>query len=80
MIDAVFQQAPFDDKNDLKRIKDIATEVEQRVKRMPGYHYGRCDRCGYNRSGIARVSDGQFICVQCLSKDEVERRFKEAAD
>lgn len=78
MIDVVFQQAPFDDKNDWKRIKNIAKEVEQRVKRMPGYRYARCDRCGYNYSGIARISDGQFICVQCLTKDEIERRFKEA--
>lgn len=78
MIDAIFQQAPFDDKNDIKRIEEIAKEVEQRAKEMPGYRYGECDRCGWKGQGFTRVLDGQFICVKCLITDEVERKFKEA--
>lgn len=77
-MDVIFSKLRFDDKKDLKRIEEIAKEVEQRVKRIPGYSYGKCDRCGYNRSGFARVVDGQFICVRCLIKDEVERRLNEA--
>lgn len=76
-MDAIFQQAPFDDKNDIKRIEEIAKEVEQRAKRTPGYRYGECDRCGKNGQGFAIVLDGSFLCVGCLVKDEVERRFKE---
>lgn len=77
-MDAIFQQAPFDDKKDLKRIEEIYKEVEQRSKRTPGYRYGKCDRCGHNRNGLARVLDMKFVCVQCLFEDEVELKFKEA--
>lgn len=77
-MDVIFQQAPFDDKKDLKRIEEICKEVEQRAKITPGYRYGKCDRCGHNRNGFARVLDGNFLCIECLVKDEVERKFKEA--
>ena len=76
-MDAIFQQAPFDDRNDLKRIEEVAKEVEQRARKMLGLHYGECSRCGRHGQCIARVLDGQFLCVKCLIKDEVERRFKE---
>lgn len=77
-MDAVFQQAPFDDKNDLKRIEEISKEVEQRARKTPGYRYGKCNICGHNRNGFARVLDVKFVCIHCLIKDVVERRFKEA--
>ena len=77
MIDVIFQQAPFDDKNDLKRIEAIAKEFEQRTKKMQGLRYGECSRCGWHGQGFARVLDGQFVCLKCLTKDEIERRFKE---
>ena len=76
-MDAIFQQAPFDDKKDIIRIKEICKDVEQRAKRMPGYSYGKCNRCGRKGQGFARVLDGSFLCVGCLCKDEVERKFKE---
>ena len=76
-MDAIFQQAPFDDKNDIRRIEEICKEVEQRAKRTPGYRYDKCNRCGRNERGFSRVLDGMFFCVGCLCKDEVERRFKE---
>lgn len=76
-MDAIFQQAPFDDKKDNERIEEIAKDVEQRLKRMPGYHYGECNRCGRNGQGFSSVLDGGFLCVKCLCKDEVERKFKE---
>lgn len=69
MIDVIFQQAPFDAKKDLKRIDEIAKEVEQRARRTPGYHYDKCSRCRYNRSGFVRVVDERFICVRCLIDD-----------
>lgn len=74
-MDAIFHQAPFDDKKDLKRIEEIAEEVMQRARRTPGYRYGKCDICGRHGNGFARVLDGRFVCVHCLIKDEVERRF-----
>lgn len=77
-MDAIFQQAPFDEKNDIRRIEEIAKEVEYRAKRTPGYHYGKCSKCGRIENGFARVLDGSFICVGCLVKDEVERKFNEA--
>ena len=77
MMDEIFQQAPFDDKKDIRRIEEICKDVEQRAKRTPGYRYDKCNRCGRNRQGFARVLDGSFLCVECLSKEEVERKFKE---
>lgn len=73
-----FQQAPFDEKNDSKRIKEIAKEVEERSIETPGYRYGICYRCGRHNNGFARVLDGRFVCIQCIFEDEVDRRFKEA--
>lgn len=78
MIDTIFQQAPFDDKNDLKRIEAIAKEFEQRVRKTTGLRYGECSRCGWHGQGFTSVLDGQFVCLKCLTEDEVERRFKEA--
>lgn len=76
-MDAIFQQAPFDEKKDIKRIEEIAKEVEQRAKRMPGYHYDECGRCGRNEKGFTSMLEGRFVCIRCILKDEVERRFKE---
>ena len=78
MMDTIFQQAPFDDRNDLKRIEAIAKEVEQRARKMDGIHYGECYRCGWRGQGFAGGLNCHFLCVKCLIKDEVERRFKEA--
>ena len=78
MIETIFQQAPFDDKNDIKRIKAIAKEFEQQVRKMQGLRYGECSRCGWHGQGFASVLDRQFVCLKCLTKDYVERRFKEA--
>lgn len=77
-MDAIFQQAPFDNKKDIRRIEEIVKEVEQRAKRTPGYRYDKCNRCGRKGQGFSGVLDGSFICVGCLVKDEVERKFKEA--
>ena len=32
-MDAIFQQAPFDDKKDIRRIEEICKDVEQRAKK-----------------------------------------------
>lgn len=76
-MDAIFQQAPFDEKNDIKRIEEIAKDVEQRAKRTPGYYYDECSKCGRKESGFASVLTGRFVCIRCLIKDKVERRFEE---
>lgn len=73
-MDTVFQQAPFDNKKDLKSIEEIAKEVEQKVREFGG-HYDRCDRCGERYRGITNCA-GAFTCVRCLLKDRVECRFK----
>lgn len=77
-MDAIFQQAPFDEKNDLKSINMIAKEMAERSRKTPGYRYGECYRCGRHRNGFAREIYGLFVCIQCLFEDEVDRRFKEA--
>ena len=77
-METIFQQAPFDDKNNIERIKAIAKETEQRLRKMPGFRYGECSRCGWHGRGFSSVLDRQFICIKCLIKGEVERRFKEA--
>lgn len=74
---AIFQQAPFDDKNDLKRIEAIAKEVEERFNKNPLKWYGTCDKCGWQGRGISKPMEGTFTCIKCLVRDEVERRFKE---
>ena len=78
MMEQVFQQAPFDEKKDIRRIEEIAKDVEQRVKRMPSCRYDECSRCGKKGQGFSSFLDGSFLCVGCLIKDEVERKFKEA--
>lgn len=77
-MDAIFQQAPFDDKNDLKRIEAIAKEVEERFNKSPLKWNGTCDKCGRRGRGIFKPMEGTFTCIKCLVRDEVERRFKEA--
>lgn len=76
-MDVIFQQAPFDDRKDIKRIEEIAEEVERRMKAMPGFHYGECSRCKRRGPGLARILDGQFICRIFLITDEVNRQLME---
>jgi hypothetical protein len=77
-MEAIFQQALFDDKNDIKRIEAIAKEVEERFNKNPLKWYDTCTKCGWKGRGIANPMDGTFTCIRCLVKNEVERRFKEA--
>ena len=76
-MDVIFQQAPFDDKNDIKRIEAIAKEVEERVNKSPLIWYGTCNKCGWLGRGISNPMEGTFTCIKCLVIDEVERKFKE---
>ena len=78
MIEAIFQQAKFDDKNDIKRIEAIAKEVEERFNKIPIKWYDTCNKCGMRSRGLYNSMERTFTCVKCLVKDEVERRFKEA--
>lgn len=77
-MEVVFQQAKFDDKNDIKRIEAIAKEVEERFNKSPLKWYGTCNKCGMRSRGISNPMVRTFTCVKCLVKVEVERRFKEA--
>ena len=77
-MDAIFQQDPFDDKNDIKLIEAIAKEVEERVNKSPLKWYDTCNKCGWQGRGISNPMEGTFTCVKCIIKDEVERRFREA--
>lgn len=76
-MEAIFQQAKFDDKNDIKRIEAIAKEVEERFNKSPIKWYGTCNKCGMRSRGISNPMERTFTCIKCLVKDEVERRFKE---
>lgn len=77
-MESIFQQAPVDDKNDIKRIEAIAKEVEERFNKIPIKWYDTCDKCGWRGRGISNPIERTFTCVKCLVKDEVERRLKEA--
>lgn len=77
-MEAIFQQAKFDEKLDDKRYLDVFEEIRDRLKRNPLSTSYICDRCGRRRLGMANVMEGTFTCIKCLVKDEVERRFKEA--
>lgn len=77
-MEAIFQQAPFDEKNDIKRIEAIAKEVEEQFNKSSLKWYGTCNRCGWRGRGISSAMEGTFTCIKCLVTDEVERRFKEA--
>ena len=77
-MDTIFQQAPFDDKNDIKRIEAIAKEVDERINKSPLKWYDTCNNCGWRGRGISNPMEGTFTCVNCIIKDEVERRFREA--
>lgn len=76
-MEVIFQQAPFDDKNDIKRIEAIAKEVEERIKKSPLKWVNTCNKCGWRRLGISKPMEGTFTCIKCLVIEEVERRFKE---
>lgn len=75
-MEAVFQQAKFDEKLDEKRCLDVFKEVRDRLKRNPLSSKNTCSRCGHHRLGITNVMEGTFVCEICLAKDEVNRRYK----
>ena len=77
-MDTIFQQAPFDDKNDIERIEAIAKEVDERINKSPLKWYGTCNKCGWRGRGLSSPIEGTFTCIKCLVKEEVERRFNEA--
>lgn len=76
VMEAIFQQAPFDDKLDEKRCLDVFKEVRTRLERNPLSTSYICDRCGSRRLGMANVMEGTFTCEVCLAKDEIDRRYK----
>jgi hypothetical protein len=75
-MEAIFQQAKFDEKLDHKRCLDVIEEVRDRIKRYPLSSTNTCSRCGSNRFGIMNVMEGTFVCEICLAKDEINRRYK----
>ena len=77
-MEAIFQQAKFDEKLDEKRCLDVFKEVRQKLEQNPLSTSHICDRCGGLRLGIVNVMDDTFTCEICLAEDELERRFKEA--
>lgn len=72
-MDAIFQQAPFDDRNDIKRIEAAAKEMEQQLLKTPGLGRGKCDLCGCYGQCFARIIDAKFICIKCL----IQQRLKD---
>lgn len=75
-MEAIFQQAKFDEKLDDKRCIDVLEEVRSRLQQYPLKSTNTCTRCGSHRLGIANVMDGTFVCEICLAKDEINRRYK----
>lgn len=75
-MEAIFQQAKFDEKLDEKRCLDVFKEIRDRLERNPLSSTHTCSRCGSHRFGITNVMEGTFVCEICLAKDEVNRRYK----
>lgn len=75
-MEAIFQQAKFDEKLDDKKCLDVFEEVRDRLKRNPLSSKHTCSRCGHNYLGITNVMEGTFVCGICLAKDEINRRYK----
>lgn len=75
-MEAIFQQAKFDEKLDEKRCLDVFKEVRARLERNPLSYTHTCSRCGSHGLGITNVIEGTFVCEICLAKDEVNRRYK----
>lgn len=75
-MEAIFQQAKFDEKLDEKKCLDVFKEVRHKLEQNPLSTSYTCDRCGLRRLGMANVMDGTFTCEICLAKDEINRRYK----
>ena len=75
-MEAIFQQAKFDEKLDYKRCLDVFEEVRDRLKRNPLSSTNTCSRCRSHCLGITNVMEGTFVCERCLAKDEINRRYK----
>lgn len=74
-MEAIFQQAKFDEKLDDERIKEIAKEVEERFNKSPIKWYGLCE-CGRKDKGISNVLDGTFKCIRCMIREEINKRMQ----
>jgi hypothetical protein len=75
-MEAIFQQAKFDEKLDDKRCSDVFNEVHSRLQKNPLSLSHTCSRCGKFRLCISNVMEGTFVCEVCLAKDEINRRYK----
>lgn len=75
-MEAIFQQAKFDEKLDEKRCLEVIKEVRDRLKRHPLSSTNTCSICRSHRFGITNVMEGTFVCEICLAKDEINRRYK----
>lgn len=58
-MEAIFQQAKFDEKLDEKRCLDVFEEVRDRLKHNPLSSTNTCSRCGHHRLGITNVMEGK---------------------
>ena len=75
-METIFQQAKFDEELDVKRCSDMFNEIRDRLRRNPLSATHICDKCGRRRFGITNVMEGTFTCEICLTKDEINRRYK----
>ena len=75
-MEAIFQQAKFDEKLDEKRCTDVFNEIRARLQKNPLSSPHTCSRCGSYRLGMPNVMEGTFICEICLAKDEINKRYK----
>lgn len=75
-MEAIFQQAKFDEKLDTERCLNVFKEVRAKLERNPLSTTHTCDRCGCRRLGMTNAMDCTFTCEICLAKDELDRRYK----
>lgn len=75
-METIFQQAKFDEKLDVKRCSDVFDEIRARLKRNPLSTSHVCDKCCRRRLGMVNIAEGTFTCEICLTKDEINRRYK----
>jgi transcription initiation factor IIE alpha subunit len=75
-MEAIFQQAKFDEKLDDKKRLGVFKEIRSRLEKNPLSSVHTCSRCGSRRLGISNIMEGTFACEICLAKDEINRRYK----
>lgn len=76
VMEIVFQQAKFDEKLDIEKLKNANKKVLQRMKKFSA-HKNKCNYCGNYGLCISEPLTLSCKCEMCLTKEEFEREEKQ---